>query len=138
VTSSPAGDGNLLLTWRKIIERQLTAQNPGSVSIVAMVETVWVMDRAYRLAARKIAAMVERTLQADAFVEKKRTGGFHGHDCAQERAPFLCCHHLCPRSQGGMFVPLQVRQTGFASSWLQTPFLEATMLHEPVLAQNDW
>jgi len=52
----------------EVIERRLTAQNPGYISIVAMVETVWVLDRAYRLAAGKIAAAVERMLQADAFV----------------------------------------------------------------------
>ena len=31
----------------KIIERRLTEENPGFVSVVAMVETVWVLDRAY-------------------------------------------------------------------------------------------
>ena len=43
----------------EIIERRLTEENPGFVSIVAMVETVWVLDRAYRLAANEIAAAVE-------------------------------------------------------------------------------
>ncbi|HWZ26485.1 MAG TPA: type II toxin-antitoxin system VapC family toxin [Verrucomicrobiae bacterium] len=52
----------------EIIERGLTEQNPGFISVVAMVETVWVLDRAYRLAAHKIAAAVERMLQADTFV----------------------------------------------------------------------
>jgi predicted nucleic-acid-binding protein len=51
-----------------IIERRLTEENPGFVSIVAMVETVWVLDRAYRLAAPKIAAAVERMLQTDVLV----------------------------------------------------------------------
>jgi predicted nucleic-acid-binding protein len=49
----------------EIIERRLTEENPGFVSIVSMVETVWVLDRAYRLAAREIAAAVERILQID-------------------------------------------------------------------------
>jgi predicted nucleic-acid-binding protein len=49
----------------KIIERLLTEGNPGFVSVVAMVETVWVLDRAYGLATREIAAAVERMLQAD-------------------------------------------------------------------------
>ena len=52
----------------KIIERRLTEENPGFVSIVAMVETVWVLDRAYRLTAQEIAAAVERMLQADVLV----------------------------------------------------------------------
>ncbi len=51
-----------------IIERRLTEENPGFVSIVAMVETIWVLDRAYRLDAPEIAATVERLLQADTLV----------------------------------------------------------------------
>jgi predicted nucleic-acid-binding protein len=49
----------------KIIEQRLTSENPGYVSIVAMVETVWVLDRAYGLATHEIAAAVERVLQTD-------------------------------------------------------------------------
>jgi len=49
----------------EIIERQLTADHRGFVSIVAMVETVWVLERAYRLADNEIAAVIERMLQAD-------------------------------------------------------------------------
>jgi predicted nucleic-acid-binding protein len=52
----------------EIIERRLTEENPGFVSIVAMVETVWVLDRAYHLATHEIAAAVERMLQADVLV----------------------------------------------------------------------
>jgi predicted nucleic-acid-binding protein len=52
----------------EIIERRLTEENPGFVSIVAMVETVWVLDRAYNLAAHEIAAAVEGMLQADVLV----------------------------------------------------------------------
>jgi len=52
----------------EIIERRLTDENPGFVSIVVMVETVWVLERAYRLAASEIAAAVERMLQIDVFV----------------------------------------------------------------------
>ena len=52
----------------EIIERRLTEENPGFVSIVAMVETVWVLEGAYRLAAYEIAAAVERMLQTDVLV----------------------------------------------------------------------
>lgn len=52
----------------ELIERRLSEENPGFVSIVAMVETVWVLDRAYGLADHEIAAAVERTLQADILV----------------------------------------------------------------------
>ena len=52
----------------EIIEHRLTEENPGFVSIVTMVETVWVLDRAYGLAANEIAAAVERMLQTDVLV----------------------------------------------------------------------
>jgi predicted nucleic-acid-binding protein len=52
----------------EIIERRLTEDNPGFISIVAMVETVWVLDRAYGFTAREIAMAVERVLQVDVLV----------------------------------------------------------------------
>jgi predicted nucleic-acid-binding protein len=52
----------------ELIERQLTAEDPGFVSTVAMVETAWVLDRAYGLADDEVAAAIERTLQADVLV----------------------------------------------------------------------
>ena len=55
-------------TATEVFERRLTESDPGFVSIVAMVETVWVLERAYRLAAHEIAAAVERILQAEVLV----------------------------------------------------------------------
>lgn len=52
----------------EIIERQLTEEEPGFVSVVSMAETVWVLERAYHFAAREIAAAVERMLQTDVLV----------------------------------------------------------------------
>lgn len=52
----------------EIIERRLTEENPGFVSTVAMVEIVWVLDRAYGLESDEIAAAIERTLQIDVLV----------------------------------------------------------------------
>jgi predicted nucleic-acid-binding protein len=52
----------------EIIERRLTEENPGFISIVVMVEMVWVLERAYRFAARDIASVIERMLQADLLV----------------------------------------------------------------------
>ena len=49
----------------EILERRLTEKNPGFVSVVAMVETVWVLDRAYFLTAGEIAIAIERLLQVD-------------------------------------------------------------------------
>ncbi len=51
----------------EVIERRLTAQNTGYISVVVMVETVWVLDRAYSLRADEIAAAIERILQTDVF-----------------------------------------------------------------------
>jgi predicted nucleic-acid-binding protein len=62
----------------EIIEGQLSEENPGFVSIVAMVETVWVLDRAYNLAAREIARAVERLLQADVLVLEDEQEVFTG------------------------------------------------------------
>jgi len=52
----------------EIIERRLTEDNPGFVSTVAMVEIVWVLDRAYGLGSDEIAAAIERTLQIDVLI----------------------------------------------------------------------
>lgn len=52
----------------EIIEQRLTEEDPGFVSIVVMVEIVWVLDRAYGLAAHEIAAAIERLLQAEVLV----------------------------------------------------------------------
>jgi len=52
----------------EILERRLTLRNPGYVSVIAMVETVWVLDRAYGLTAQEIAAAVERMLQVEVLV----------------------------------------------------------------------
>lgn len=53
---------------REIIERRLSEENPGFVSIVAMVETVWVLERAYELTPDEIVGVVERMLQTDVLV----------------------------------------------------------------------
>ena len=49
----------------EILEHRLTEKNLGFVSVVAMVETVWVLDRAYSLTAQEIATAIERLLQVD-------------------------------------------------------------------------
>lgn len=52
----------------ELIERRLTEEDPGFISVVAMAATVWVLERAYGLAKEAIAAAVELTLQADRLV----------------------------------------------------------------------
>jgi predicted nucleic-acid-binding protein len=60
----------------EIVERRLSTANPGFVSVVAMVETVWVLDRAYGLADQEIADAVERMLQTDVLVVENEQAVF--------------------------------------------------------------
>jgi len=55
----------------EIIEARLSEWEPGFVSTVAMVETVWVLDRAYGLADDEIARAIERMLQIDVLAIEK-------------------------------------------------------------------
>jgi predicted nucleic-acid-binding protein len=52
----------------ELIERRLTEENPAFVSVVAMAETAWVLERAYGLTDQEIAACIERVLQIEVFV----------------------------------------------------------------------
>lgn len=60
----------------EIFERRLTEKNPGFVSVVAMVETVWVLSRAYGLSSQEISAAVERMLQIDVLIVENEQGVF--------------------------------------------------------------
>jgi predicted nucleic-acid-binding protein len=52
----------------ELIERRLTEDEPGFVSLVTMAETVWVLSRAYGLSGGEIAGVVEGMLQSDTLV----------------------------------------------------------------------
>jgi predicted nucleic-acid-binding protein len=52
----------------KLIEHVLTEEEPGFVSVLAMAETTWVLERAYGLSNREIAAAIESMLQTDVLV----------------------------------------------------------------------
>jgi len=52
----------------QIIEEQLTEEHPGFISLVTIVETVWVLGRVYGLSTEEVAEAVERILQADTLV----------------------------------------------------------------------
>jgi predicted nucleic-acid-binding protein len=52
----------------ELIERGLSEDNPGFVSVIAMVETAWVLERSYGLVADELAAIIERLLQAPVLV----------------------------------------------------------------------
>jgi predicted nucleic-acid-binding protein len=47
----------------ELFERRLSEQEPGFVSIVAVTETAWVLERAYGLSNRDIAMAIEGVLQ---------------------------------------------------------------------------
>jgi predicted nucleic-acid-binding protein len=47
-----------------LIEHALTESEPGYISIVAMVETIWVLERTYECSTTDISVAIERMLQA--------------------------------------------------------------------------
>jgi predicted nucleic-acid-binding protein len=50
------------------IIQEFTEDNPGFISIVALVETAWVLDRAYGVPVPELAVAIERLLQTDVLV----------------------------------------------------------------------
>jgi predicted nucleic-acid-binding protein len=51
-----------------LLERRLSVAEPGFISVVALVETVWVLQRSYKMRGPALAACVARLLQADVLV----------------------------------------------------------------------
>lgn len=49
----------------EFLETGLSAREPGFVSIVTMVETVWVLQRVFKLRQEEIFSIVERLLRTD-------------------------------------------------------------------------
>jgi predicted nucleic-acid-binding protein len=49
------------------IERTLSPENPGFISVVAIAEIVWVLQRVYAFGRDRLVEAIERILQADAF-----------------------------------------------------------------------
>jgi len=54
-------------------------------SVVAMIEMVWVLERAYRLAEHETAAATERVLQADVLVVENEEGVFYAMIALKEK-----------------------------------------------------
>lgn len=48
-----------------LLERVLTLEDPGFISVVVMAEIAWVLERAYRLKDREIATAIENMLQSE-------------------------------------------------------------------------
>lgn len=60
----------------EVFEHRLSAAHPGFISVVAITETAWVLERSYRLDRKEIAAAIERVLQADALVVENEQAVF--------------------------------------------------------------
>jgi predicted nucleic-acid-binding protein len=67
-----------------LIERRLTEEDPGFVSIVAMVETVWVLERSYRYSDDDVVAAIERMLQTETFVIENEVEVFYAMTALKE------------------------------------------------------
>jgi predicted nucleic-acid-binding protein len=52
----------------ELIERGLTEGEPGFVSVAAMAETAWVLERVYGRTAKEIVAVIERMLEVEVLV----------------------------------------------------------------------
>jgi predicted nucleic-acid-binding protein len=68
----------------ELIERRLTEDNPGFISIVAMAETVWVLERAYGLSNVRIAEVIESLLQTAVLVVEYEAEVFAAMTVLQE------------------------------------------------------
>lgn len=70
---------------RDLLDGKLTPAEPGFVSVVSMVETVWVLERTYDLSDQEIAAAVESMLQADALLVENEPEVFTAMIAVKER-----------------------------------------------------
>jgi len=69
-----------------VLENRLSADDvPGFVSIVAMAETVWVLDRHYHFTNGQIVAAVESLLQADVLIVESEAEVFTAITALRER-----------------------------------------------------
>lgn len=53
---------------RNIIERRLTTQNPGFISLASILETSWVLESVYQQSRKQVAEAIRRILQVETFV----------------------------------------------------------------------
>ncbi len=60
----------------EILERRLSVGNPGYVCLVTMVETIWVLERAYRAKRVQLAAVIESLLQSEVLVVQNEQAVF--------------------------------------------------------------
>ena len=82
-----------------------------------MVETAWVLERAYGLCAGDIAAAIERTLQADVLVVENEQEVFTAMIALKEGRRLLRrCPHRGVGRQGGLFPHSDLRPEGAPAS----------------------
>src|SRR5437868_14811538 len=60
----------------ELIERRLTQSEPGFVSLVTMVESVWVLKRVYGFSNDEIARAIEGMLRSDTLLIQNEQEGF--------------------------------------------------------------
>jgi predicted nucleic-acid-binding protein len=59
-----------------VFQTRLTEEEPGFVSVVAVAEMAWVLDRSYRLPDKDVAAAIERVLQTDNLIVENEQAVF--------------------------------------------------------------
>ena len=101
----------------EILERQLTEENPGFVSVVVMAEIVWVLDRAYGLTNREIVGAIERILQTDVLLVEN------------EQEVFTAMIML--KESRGSFAHALIAELGSRAGCLHTPTFDEKALRLP-------
>jgi predicted nucleic-acid-binding protein len=97
------------LKARVVIERQLTGENAGFASIVAMVETLWMLERAYKVTTLEIVRAVERILQTDVLVVENEQEVFTALIALKERTRLVRGRrYRSTRSQKRLFLDADV------------------------------
>jgi predicted nucleic-acid-binding protein len=60
----------------EVFQTRLTEAEPGFVSVVAMAEASWVLERSYQLPQRHVAAAIERILQTENLIVENEQAVF--------------------------------------------------------------
>jgi hypothetical protein len=101
--------------------------------MVAMVETVWVLDRAYGLAAYEIASAVERLLQADVLVVENEPEVFTAMIALKEGTGIVRRHrHRCARHESQLFLHSDIRPQGSLAFGVQASLIRARGVFETI------
>ena len=80
---------------RQVFETVLSTENPGFVSLVVLVETVWVLESGYGLSAEQIAFAVERILQSEVLLVQNEGEAFRALIMMRQRSADFADALLC-------------------------------------------